>query len=250
MSDIDVTELRPTSPKYSKTKKPLANAVYRSRIEIGRILNELASSETVLFAELEFDRLFTTTILHVDNHAGYLVIGYGESKKLNIVLFDYPVMQCRVSYLGAHLFFRLSSPTEYLLEDKYAVRYALPDSLLWSQRREQQRITVPPSFPLHCVYKHKSGQFFKASVFDISLDGMGGMVFEENLTLQIGTVLEGCRITCPGFEPLVVDLVVRNVMSIAHSDGTIQKRAGVRFLQRPEEIQILINTFIYDLGNI
>ncbi len=238
-----------TQRKHPKTQKPLTNAVYRSRIEICRILNELVSSKAMLFAELGDDRLLSTKILHVDNQARYLVIGYGENKRLNSVLFDRPVMQCRASYQGAHLFFILSRPVEYQLEDNYGVRYALPDSLLWSQRREQQRITVPPSFPLHCVYKNESGQFFKASIFDISLNGMGGMAFEENLELRVGTVLEGCRITCPGFEPLSADLVVRDVTSIAQPDGKVHKRVGVRFLQRPEEIHTLINVFIHDLGN-
>jgi hypothetical protein len=62
-------------------------------------------------------------------------------------------------------------------------------------------------------------------------------------------VLKGCRITCPGFEPIVVDLVARNIMNVVRADGTIYKRAGVRFIQRPDEIQLLINFFIQSIGN-
>jgi hypothetical protein len=43
--------------------------------------------------------------------------------------------------------------------------------------------------------------------------------------------------------------VARNVMTIARADGTIYKRAGVRFIQRPDEIQLLIDFFIHDIGS-
>jgi c-di-GMP-binding flagellar brake protein YcgR len=232
-----------------ETQKPLANAVYRSRIEICRILQELVSSGSPVFAEIGVDRLLTTKILHVDDEAGYLVVEYGSNKWLNTALFDHPALRYRASYMEAHLFFQLFRPIEHLLGDKPAIRFTLPESLLWSQRREHQRIVVPPHVPLHCVYKNENGEFFKANVYDISLGGLGGMIFEENVALRVGAVLKGCRVTCPGFEPVVVDLMVRDIMSIARTDGSIYKRVGVRFIQRPEEIRVLVDHFIHDLGS-
>jgi c-di-GMP-binding flagellar brake protein YcgR len=239
----------PTDQNKVAKNKPLANAVYRSRIEICRILHALAREACPVFAEIGVERFLATKILHVDDDSGYLVIEYGANKLMNSALFDHPSLRYRASYLDAHLFFELSMPMEHLLDGKPAIKFALPDSLVWSQRREFQRVAVPPHVPLHCVYKNENGDFFKANVYDISLDGMGGMIFEENVALQIGSVLRGCRITCPGFEPIVVDLVARNIMTIARTDGTMYKRVGVRFIQRPEEIQLLIDFFIHDLGS-
>jgi len=202
-----------------------------------------------VFAEIDFDKSLTTRILHVDERSGYLVVGYGDSKRMNSVLFDYSVLQYRANYRGAHLFFKLSNPLECLHEGKHAIKFDLPDALLWSQRREVERVVVPHGNALHCVYRNEEGEFFRASVFDISLDGMGGVIFQENIALKVGMVLKGCRITYPGFDPITVDLVIRNIKSIAQPDGTVYKRAGVRFMQRPEEIPVLINSFVHNLGN-
>ena len=132
----------PTKNKTSKPikSKPPANALYRSRIEICRILRELVRGKHQVFAEIDFDKSLTTRILHVDERSGYLVVGYGDSKRMNSVLFDYSVLQYRANYRGAHLFFKLSNPLECLHEGKHAIKFDLPDALLWSQRREVERV--------------------------------------------------------------------------------------------------------------
>jgi c-di-GMP-binding flagellar brake protein YcgR len=165
------------------TKKPPANAVYRSRIEICRILNVLVLEKCQVFAEIGPERLLATKKLLVDEDSEYMVMEYGANKWNNSQLFDHPSLRYNASYLGAYLFFQLSKPSEYLLDHNPAIRFALPDSLLCSQRREFQRINVPPHVPLHCVYKNEKGDFFRANVYDISLDGMGGIVFDENVPL-------------------------------------------------------------------
>ncbi len=223
------------------------NALYRSRIEICRILQILTRENCPIFAEVKEDQLFITRILRVDEHAGYLAIEYGAGKSINSALFNQPSLKFRASYLGAHLIFKVAYPLEILLEGKPAIRFMLPRSLIFSQRREHSRVVIPPHISLSYTAKDANGKLFDAKIFDISMDGMGGMICDENITLQIGTVLKGSRITYPGGIPITVDLVVRNTKIIARTDGTLYTRTGVRFMQSREEIQALINLFVYDL---
>lgn len=228
-------------------KKAPDNALYRSRIEICRVLHALVSASCPIYAEFGEGKLFVTTILLVDEHDGVLVVEYGAEKSTNGALFDQPAFKFGASYLGMHLVFKLSRPADTLLNDKPAIKFAIPRSLIRSQRREHPRRVVPPLSSLCCVANDANGELFEARIIDVSMDGIGGMICDEGVMLQVGTVLKGCRITFSGGEPIVVDLVVRNTKIIARSDGTLYKRAGLRFIQRPDEIWALISMFIYDL---
>lgn len=235
------------SKNGNAVKKAPANALYRSRIEICRILCALANEGCAIFTEVGDEKLFVTRILMVYEHSGYLVIEYGAEKSINSALFEQPSLRFRVSYLGAHLSFKVSGPLDTLFDGNPAIKFAIPRSLIWSQRRQHPRSITPPHVPLRCIARNSDGELFEAKIFDISLAGMGGMVCDEGVTLKVGTVLKDCLVIFPGSEPIIADLMVRNIKTIARSDGTLYKRTGFRFIQRPEEIQALINLFIHDL---
>ena len=233
--------------KKIAVRKAPTNALYRSRIEICKILHVLAREACPIFAEIGDESLFVTRILLVDEHVGFLAIEYGTDKSINSTLFNLPALRFKANYSGAHLVFKVAKQMDMLLDNKPAIRFALPRSLIWSNHRELPRVVVPPNQALSCIYKDTDGEIFKAKIVDISLDGMGGMVSGEGINLKVGTVLKGCRIIYPGGEPVTVDLVVRNTKTVASSDGTFYTRSGVRFIQSPEEIKGLINFFIHNL---
>ena len=225
------------------------NALYRSRIEICRILQILTRESCPIFSEVGEEQLFVTRILQVNENDRYLVVEYGAEKSINSALFDQPSLKFRASYLGAHLICKVAYPLEILVDGKSAIRFGLPRSLILSQRREHTRVVIPPNISLSYTAKDVNGKLFDAKIFDISMDGIGSMICDDNITLQTGTVLKGSRITYPGGIPITVDLIVRNTKVATLSDGTFCTRTGVRFMQRPEEIQALINLFVYDLDN-
>lgn len=240
--------------KASATITP-SNVLLRSQIEICRILRALAGDHCPIFTELGDDKLFVSRILLVEESEDYLVIEYGAEKSLNAAVFDKPALSFESNHRGARVMFRLSGPLDTTtLEGKPAVRFAIPRTLIfahnWSQRRQAQRIGVPARMFLHCIAKNPDRDWFTSKITDVSQDGLGGMVYDKNVNLKVGTVLKECWINFPGGEPIPVDLIVRNTRTIVQSDGTAYNRTGMRFVQRPEEIQRLINMFWLDLDNL
>ena len=232
-------------------RKKDSNILYRSRIEICRVLEALVQNESAIFSEFGDESLFVTKILRVEENEGYLVIEYSAEKKINSELFKQPSLRFGSNFLGAVITFRLSNPQDTILKSMPAIKYEIPRSLIWAnswtQRRQENRRIVPPHISLRCTGKTADGMPFEAKIFDISQDGMGGMICDDGVILLMGSVLKACRISYPGGEPIIVDLVVRNTKTMARSDGTFYNRAGLRFIQRPDEIQALIDLFIFDL---
>lgn len=235
------------TPASNGKAKPPANVLYRSRIEICRILEALAKDSTSISAEISSGMMFVSHIFLVDQHMGHFVISYCANKALNNRLSELPSVKFTARHHDAHIEFEASNPTETQLDGQPAIRFALPNSLILGNRREYQRIPVPAEASLRCIADEDGFLPFEAQISDITHDGLGGMVYSSDINIEPGTILNGCRIIIPGGNAVVVDLIVKNIKLITLADGTTANRVGLRFIQRPDEITELINFFIYDL---
>lgn len=223
------------------------NALYCSRIEIYHTLQTLMNERISLQAEIGDYRQFVSHILSVDPATGHFAVAYCANKALNSVLFNMPELEFTASYRGAHLAFHVSEPSDTQFDGQPAIQFAFPRSLILYHRREQPRIPVPADISLRCVADEKGVIPFEARITDVSLDGMGGILYDSGIMLAKGTVLKGCRIIMPTGEAVIADLEVRYTATTTFPDGTPGHRAGVRFRQRPEQIEALIDMFVRDL---
>lgn len=226
------------------------NVLYRSRIEIYRILQALMNERSSLSAEIGNYQQFVSHILSVEPATGHFAVAYCANKSLNRVLFDLPALEFTAGYRDAHLVFQVSAPSDAQFGGQPALQFAFPQSLILYHRREHPRIPVPADVSLRCVADEEGVISFEARIIDISLDGMGGMLYDSSIMLTAGTMLKGCRIITPGGEAIIADLEVRYVATITLPDGTLAHRAGVRFIQRPEQIEALIGLFVRDLDKV
>lgn len=222
--------------------------LYRSRIEILHILEELAHKGAMLYSAVEGgERLFLSRMLHVDPAAECLYVEYGEQHPSNDALLDQQAVLFVAYHEGARVEFEADAPVEAEFGGLPAVRFALPVVLVRSHRREHPRYPVPEAVSLRCVADDAGVMPFEARVVDISLGGLGGMTYDAAITLPTGTVLRGCRIVVPGRKAIVTDLEVRYTVSVVQADGSLVNRSGVRFVKRPAEIDALIDIFVHNL---
>ena len=228
---------------------PLGNMQYRSRAEICRILQFLVSDSCSISAEIGSNQPFVSHILSVDPGTGYFVVAYSANKSANSVLFGLPSLEFTANPHGGRLMFQVSSPTDMQFDGKPAIQFALPQSVILNHRRKQQRIPVPEDVSLRCIADEGGVISFEARITDISLGGMGGLLYSADILLETGTALKGCRIIIPGGKAIIADLEVRYVKVVTLPDGTIINRAGVRFMQKPKEIEALIDRFAQDIDN-
>lgn len=235
----------------SKTAQhtPPRNVLYRSRIEICRILQFLVSDSCPVSAAIGNNQPFVSHILSVDPGAGYFVIAYSANKSANSVLFGLPSLEFTANPHEGHLVFRVSSPTDMQFDGKPAIQFALPQSVILNHRREQPRIPVPEDVSLRCIADEGGIISFEARIADINLGGMGGMLYSADIALEAGTILKGCRIIIPGGKAIIADLEVRYTKMITLPDGTSINRAGVRFVQKPDGIEALVDRFAQNPDN-
>lgn len=236
-----------SAPVKPGKKASPENVLYLSRMEICRILQELSENGSSIIAEIGTGWTFVSHILLVDSRMDIFVISYCANKLLNSEVLELPALTFTASYQDAHLVFEASCPVETQFDGHPAIQFAVPKALTYYRRREYSRIRIPAEISLRCIADAGGFIPFESRIVDISQDGLGILIYDCDIKLEPETILKGCRIIIPGGKAIVADVIVRHVTRIQLQDGTQASRAGLRFIQKSDEIAELVNLFIQNL---
>jgi c-di-GMP-binding flagellar brake protein YcgR len=239
-----------SAPAKTRKKPHPETLLFRSRIEICRILQVLALERCRLTAELSDSRLFISRILRVDASTDHFAIAYCSKKTTNNMVLERPALEFTASdRRNTRYVFSATNPEETQVDGVPAIQYELPPTLILHSRREDPRLPVPADISLRCVADTTGIIPFESRVTDVSHDGLGCLIYEPNIVLDPGTVLRNCRIITPSGKAFVVDMELRHISSITLPDGSPAHRAGFRFAKESRGGSGLIDYFIQDIGS-
>jgi c-di-GMP-binding flagellar brake protein YcgR len=175
-----------------------------------------------------------------------MVIACSEVKHANSALLAAGTAVFTCNHQGAHYGFSAGNASMTAHAGAPALRLALPTTLLAQQRRARPRVQVPVGVPLRCLAR-LGPVSFEARVIDISTQGLGGILYDPAIRIEVGTRIEGARIMHPQGEAIVVDLLVRNVAQQRTAEGSYVMRAGCSFIGTVPDIEKLIQLFVTEL---
>jgi len=223
------------------------NVLFRSRIEICRLMQMLAQNRCAISARVKNRHPFASHLLAVDSSIEHFVVAYCPHKLINSMVLDSPSVEFTATHQGQHFTFEATSPEETRFEELPAIQFCLPKMLLLHNCREHPRVNISETISLRCIADEAGFIPFESHITDVSHDGLGLLLYNPEVVLEKGNLLKGCRIILPNGDAVIADLELRYTSAIELSDGTRANRAGLRFIQKPAEIQKLINYFIQDL---
>ena len=212
--------------------------IRRTPLEIEHILRILESRNVPITAHLHAgELLFKSRLYVVDPVAACTVIESSADEAANAALLSRPRCTFFASPIGGHVEFVAADPQKVEHEGKPAIRLKFPDVLADRQRREYDRASVAEQIPLQCLADAGGVLSFKGGLVDISVGGLGFLIYHPSITLEPGTVLKGCRIGSDDESPLVLDLEVRYSEMVELADGTRAERSGCRVVVGPETLK-------------
>ena len=88
----------------------------------------------------------------------------------------------------------------------------------------------------------------EAAVVDISLGGLGTLVYDSSVHLEPGLRIPGARIVHGNNPPVTVDLEIRYVAPTTDRQGRPANRAGCVISGTRTKLEELVRMFIADLG--
>ena len=223
-------------------------ALVRSQLEVARILHAILGTQAPLVAYMEsVEHLFVSRLRHVDPECRFIALDYSGDKAANAAVLAAPKVVLSSNNEGAHIEFAAAEPSETVIEQVLAIKFAFPEFLVVQQRRAQRRIRVVPEVPLRCLADTRGITPFDARIIDLSRGGFGAMTYDSSIHLNPGTILKGCKIVHPRGTIADVDIEIRYTVNVTLPDGSPARRSGCAFIGAPIEIEDLIKVFILDL---
>lgn len=195
---------------------------------------------TVHLSALHFQSLLRL----VDPKAGRIVLERSLVEAANQALLARPRCSFHCELAGWHIEFVASKPSAVVHHGSPAIQCRFPEVLVSHQRRAHQRVDVQPPIPLRVEADAGGIMPFDARIIDIGVGGIGFLVYSDNITLEPGTLLRGCRIQLPGGGMCVADLEVRYSQPVTFSNGRRAMRSGCRFVDASPEIVALAKRYV------
>ena len=189
---------------------PRAERIRHSASEIAYVLELLKANNQPITTHLHGGELgFTSRLRVIDPAGSRIIIEPSPDEAANAALLSRPRCSFFASVPGGRVEFAAADPQRIEHDGTPAIRLKFPDVLADRQRREYDRATISPQVPLECVADEGGVLSFKGGLVDISIGGLGFLMYDPNITLEPGTVLKGCVIEPYDAKPLVLDLEVR-----------------------------------------
>jgi c-di-GMP-binding flagellar brake protein YcgR len=237
-----------STPTDAKKARP-DNLLFHSHIEICRILQMLAHERSHIVAEVGEHLSFKAFMLALDLQHARFTTTFSANKEANSALLNFhDALEFTATDAQGLLYsFEASSPEETQIDGQPAIHFNLPKSLLLHNRREHVRLSTADELSLRCVADAAGFMPFESHITDVSHDGLGALIYDLGVHLELGAILKGSRIITPNGDVVTADLELRHITTAQCPDGTMANRAGFRFLQTPSEISQLIGLFIQNM---
>jgi c-di-GMP-binding flagellar brake protein YcgR len=220
----------------------------RSRIEIAKLLAEVAQRRHEMTANLtEGGTPFTTHLHYLDPFRDYILVERSHDPRDNAGLRAAGKATFHSTHTRGPIQFLVLHPTEVDAKGVPVIRFDFPDSLLLQQRRAHRRIATIPELPLRCVADSRGFISFECKITDIGCGGLGAMVYDDSIHLEAGAVLKGCKITHPNGSEIEVDIEVRHLSKSTLANGAVVRRAGCSFIGSTANIENLGKLFVLNM---
>ncbi len=239
-STIDSTE----QSKVDNYEKYLLS----SRAAIIQKLRQLAKSKNNITAHFGGGKYsMLTQIVDVLPDKDLVVLDYGSNEATNKKLLQSKRTVFKTQHEGVTAQFSTDYLQKAKLHDKPAFACAIPESLLWVQRREFYRVRIPLRDNVFCELIHDEEILISYPVLDISIAGLAIRVEDSRYNIEPGMLFNGTRLILPDEESGLVNIEIMNQLPLKQDNPEAGLRFGGAFHNISTDISTKIQRYIYEI---
>lgn len=205
-----------------------------------RLLGKKNSLITIHFNE----QSMLSTVVEVLSDKNLLVLDYGGNEELNEKLIKHNRAVVKTDYDGIQAQFSIENIRKARLQGKQSFACALPESVLWVQRREFYRVRIPLSEVVSCELIHGDNNRTEYPVLDISTGGIALFDQNDELELEPGNAFHNCKLTLGDHSTIYINLEIRNHLLKNPNEPSDGTRCGCAFLDLTGDSEVDVQKFI------
>lgn len=213
------------------------------RGEIMQKLRQLGKKNSLISVHFN-NQSMLSTVVEVLADKNLLVLDYGANEELNQKLLKHNRAVVKTDYDGITAQFTITDIRKARLQGKPSFACALPESVLWVQRREFYRVRIPLSEKVTCELIHGDGSTTEYPVLDISTGGIALFDKDDELELEPGNIFNGCKLNLGEYGSTVINLEIRNHILKNPNDASEGTRCGCAFLNLTGDFEASVQRFI------
>ena len=219
-----------------------------SRAAIIQKLRQLGKSKNNITAHFGGGKYsLLTQVVEVLADKDLVVLDYGSNEATNKKLLKSKHVVFKTQHEGVTAQFNTNFLQKAKLHGKPAFACAIPDSLLWVQRREFYRVRIPLRDKVFCELIHNEDILVPYPVVDISIAGLAIQVEELKYNIEPGMIFNGTRLILPDEDAGLVNLEIMNQLPMKQDDPEGSQRFGCQFHNISTDISAKIQRYIYDI---
>lgn len=230
------------TPKIDSIEN-LEHYMLYGRGEIMQKLRQLGKKHSLISIHFnEFSML--STVVDVLSDKNLLVLDYGGNEEVNQRLLKHNRAVVKTDYDGIQAQFTIKDIRKARLQGKPSFACALPEDVLWVQRRELYRVKIPLNEVVTCELIHGDNNRTEYPVIDISAGGIGLFDQNDELELEPGNIFHNCKLSLGNHSTLFINLEIRNHALKNPNDSDSGMRCGCAFQNLAGDSEISLQKFI------
>ncbi len=219
-----------------------------SKAAIIQKLRQLAKSKNNITAHFGSGKYsLLTQVVEVLPDKDLVVLDYGSNEAINKKLLQSEHTVFKTQHEGVTAQFSTDFLQKARLHGKPAFACAIPESLLWMQRREFYRVRIPLRDNIFCELIHNEEILVSYPVLDISIAGLAIRIEESKYDIEPGMFFNGARLILPNEESGLVNIEIMNQLPLKQDNPEAGLRFGCQFHNISTDISAKIQRYIYDI---
>lgn len=221
-----------------------------SQTEIMQKMRMLQKSRCLVTAYFDDGKqTLLTAVVDVLTDKKMILLDYGPDEAMNNALASARKVVFKSQMNGVTAKFTARDVKKARYQGKSVFACAIPEDLLWVQRRDTYRIKVPMTLNAFCVVPHISSNAKQYRIHDISV---GGLALEDpgnNQEFALGAKFEKCDITLPEHGTGSVTLEVRSLLQANPDNPKAGRKIGCLFHDMRSDVDAMIQRFIHEIDS-
>lgn len=244
----DIFKIKPTKTAVIEDNE---NFIIYSQTEIMQKLRMLSKGNCLVTAYFdEGNESFMTAIIDILPEKKMVILDYGPDEGMNKRLLSENKVLFKSELAGVTAQFSVHHVRKARYQDQIVFAFEIPDELLWIQRRDTYRVSIPLSVNALCDLTHADNQTGQFRILDISAGGLALEDLDMHEDFQNGEVFKACHINLPEQGGGIVTLKVCNILPMKRDKPEAGQRIGCIFQNLPSDLDATIQRFILYIDSL